>query len=165
MQAKSLIAAINGQKTAAETEIRDLSTEKGQLNEFAATYQRQRERLVKEHLLEPDDTDSRIAVERLEHQLEEQEAKLQSINEDRLAQEELERTGWLTRLASRCLLWRTTILTGASQNGMCRSGAMRPLSMERERHSVPVARLFKKLSGNVVATVPCILVTLIPPAS
>lgn len=92
IQAKSLIAAINGQKTAAETEIRDLSTEKGQLDEFAATYQRQRERLVKEHLLEPDDTDSRVAIERLEHQLDEQEATLQSINEERVTQEELERS-------------------------------------------------------------------------
>lgn len=92
MQAKSLIAAINGQKTAVDTEIRDLSTEKGQLDEFAATYQRQRERLVKDHLLETGDTDSQVAIERLGHQIEEQEAKLQSINEERGTQEELERS-------------------------------------------------------------------------
>jgi hypothetical protein len=91
MQAKSLIAAINGQKTAVDTEIRDLSTEKGQLDEFTTTYQRQRERLAKDHLLEPGDTDSQVAIERLERQLKEQEAKLQSISEERDTQEELER--------------------------------------------------------------------------
>jgi hypothetical protein len=89
---KSLIAAIDGQKTAAEKEIRDLSTEKGQLDEFEATYQCQRERLVQEHVLERDDTESRVAVERLEQQVEEQEARLQSLNEKRLTQEEVERS-------------------------------------------------------------------------
>lgn len=91
-KAKSLIAAIDGQKTAAEKEIRDLSTEKGQLDQFEATYQRQRERLVQEHLLKPDDTDSRVTIERLEQQVEEQEARLQSLNEERLTQEEFERS-------------------------------------------------------------------------
>jgi hypothetical protein len=92
IQAKSLIAAIDGQKTVVEAEIRDLSIEKGRLDGFMVTYQRQRERLVNDHLLEPGESDSRIATERLEHQLEEQKAKFQSINEERDTQEERERS-------------------------------------------------------------------------
>ena len=88
---KSLIISIDGQKSALEKEIRELSIEKGQLDQFDGTYRHQRERLVQEQLLEQDDPDSQVAIERLEQQVEEQEAKLQSINDERLIQEELER--------------------------------------------------------------------------
>jgi len=89
--AGALIEAINGQKAAAEKVIRELSAEKGQLDEFQATYGRQRDRLIQDHLLEPD-ADSGIAIERLEQQVEEQDAILQSLNEERATQEELERS-------------------------------------------------------------------------
>jgi len=86
------IEAINGQKAAAEKAIRELSAEKGQLDEFRATYERQRDRLLQDHLLEPDDADSGTAMGRFELQVEEQEAILQSLNDQRATQEELERS-------------------------------------------------------------------------
>lgn len=89
--AGSLIEVINGKKAAEEKAIRELSSEKGQLDEFQATYKRQLDRLIQDHLLEPDDADSVIAIERLEQQVEEQEEILQSLNEQRATQEELER--------------------------------------------------------------------------
>lgn len=91
INAKSLITTINGQKTEAEKEIRELSIEKGQLAEFEKTYQRQRERLLQEHLMEPDDKDSAAAIDRVQQQVEEETVRLHSLNEARLTQEELER--------------------------------------------------------------------------
>ncbi|CAJ0780686.1 hypothetical protein LMG18090_01223 [Ralstonia mannitolilytica] len=90
--AGSLIEAINAQTTAAERVIRELSAEKGQLDEFQAAYGRQRDRLLQDHLLEPDDADSGTAIGRFEQQIEEQEAFLHSLNEQRAIQDELERS-------------------------------------------------------------------------
>lgn len=91
INAGALIEAINAQNAAAEKVIRELSAEKGQLDEFQAAYGRQRDRLLQDHLLEPDDADSGTAMGRFEQQVEEQEAILQSLNEQRAIQEELER--------------------------------------------------------------------------
>jgi hypothetical protein len=89
--AGALMEAIDGQKNEIETAVRALSTEKGQLEAFQANHQRQRERLTEERLLEPGDAESGTALARWERQVHEQQAKLESLNDERSRQEELER--------------------------------------------------------------------------
>jgi len=89
--ADALIETINGQRVATEKGIRDLTAEKGKLDEFQVNNGRQRDRLLQDHLLEPDDADSGTAMERFERRVKEQEAILQSINEQCAVQEERER--------------------------------------------------------------------------
>lgn len=90
-QMQSLIAAIDEDKSAVEQEIRSLSAEKGQLNQFEATYGRQRQLLIQEHLIAPDDPGSAAAIERLEQQAQAQETTLQALNKERHNKQEIER--------------------------------------------------------------------------
>lgn len=87
---QSLLRALHEQQVSAEKTIRYLSIEKGQLDQFEATFHRQRARLIQEHLLAADDVDSGVAVERLEKQIQQHEAALQSLEVECLSLEQLE---------------------------------------------------------------------------
>lgn len=91
-EAKSLIDELNGLKNSTNNEINDLSTEKGGLEVFEENYQVQRERLEKENLLERNNAIASIAIERLEQQVEEETLMLEFLTNERLEQEELERS-------------------------------------------------------------------------
>lgn len=88
--ARLLIAGIDGQKSDIDKEIRALSTEEGQLDQFAITYQRQRERLLREHLLQSEDADSSVALERIKQEVDNLGEKLQALTKEHQDQEEIE---------------------------------------------------------------------------
>jgi hypothetical protein len=89
--AKSLINEINVLTNTTNNEITTLSVEKGKLDEFKDNYRHQRDRLVNDKLLEENDADINIAIERLEYQAELEVEKLDRLTNEHQVQEELER--------------------------------------------------------------------------